>query len=213
MWLTGTYREIGPVEWLVKTESPADAEGNVVDMTHYGMPLETLVTLKLEEEGKSRTRMTLWHAGLPEGDYRKGRERGTSRHSRSLQQCWRRRGKGAILAKTASASYHTLCACVRLPVTTISTQVELLGPLALRQLSCQFGKNWPTTGELLRKPPWAASRSHGADIYAQVNPPLPSRMPLPVYDEKSGFRGGKGCPFEAASCKEGRCQSKARPVG
>ena len=68
MWLTGTYREIGPVERLVKTESPADAEGNVVEMP--GMPPETLVTLKLEEEGKSRTRMTLLHAGLPEGDHR-----------------------------------------------------------------------------------------------------------------------------------------------
>lgn len=68
MWLTGTYREIGPVEWLVKTESPADAEGNVVGMP--GMPLETLVTLKLEEAGNSRTRMTLWHSGLPEGDHR-----------------------------------------------------------------------------------------------------------------------------------------------
>ena len=67
MWLTGTYREIGPVERLVKTESMADAEGNVVDEGQ-----ETLVTLKLEEEGKSRTRMTLWHAGLPEGDHRKG---------------------------------------------------------------------------------------------------------------------------------------------
>ena len=70
MWLTGTYREIGPVERLVKTESMADAEGNVVDIGMPGMPLETLVTLKLEEEGKSRTRMTLWHAGLPEGDHR-----------------------------------------------------------------------------------------------------------------------------------------------
>ncbi len=66
MWLTGTYREIGPVERLVKTESPADANGSVIGMP--GMPLETLVTLKLEEE--SRTRMTMWHAGLPEGDHR-----------------------------------------------------------------------------------------------------------------------------------------------
>ena len=73
MWLTGTYREIGPVERLVKTESPADAEGNVAVGEHDGnpgIPLETLVTLKLEEEGKSRTRMTLLHAGLPEGDHR-----------------------------------------------------------------------------------------------------------------------------------------------
>ena len=54
----------------------ADAEGNVVDMGMPGMPLETLVTLKLEEEGKSQTRMTLWHAGLPEGDHRKGVEEG-----------------------------------------------------------------------------------------------------------------------------------------
>ena len=70
MWLTGTYREIGPVERLVKTESMADAEGNVVDHGMPGMPLENLITLKLEEEGESRTRMTLWHADLPEGDYR-----------------------------------------------------------------------------------------------------------------------------------------------
>ena len=73
MWITGTYQEIGPVEWLVKTVSPADAEGNVVGM--QWMPLETLVTLKLEDEGKSRTRMTLWHAGLPQGRSPKPRGR------------------------------------------------------------------------------------------------------------------------------------------
>ena len=38
MWLTGTYREIGPVERLVKTESMADAEGNVVDIGMPGCP-------------------------------------------------------------------------------------------------------------------------------------------------------------------------------
>ena len=68
MWLTGTYREIGPVNRLVKTESPADADGKVVEMG--GMPQETVVTLNLEEDGESRTRMILTHAGLPEGDYR-----------------------------------------------------------------------------------------------------------------------------------------------
>ncbi len=68
MWITGTYREIGPVERLVKTESPADSNGTVINMP--GMPPETLVTLKLEEEGERRTRMTLWHAGLPAGDHR-----------------------------------------------------------------------------------------------------------------------------------------------
>ena len=74
MWLTGTYREIGPVEWLVRMESVADAKGNVVEMP--GMPPEMLITLKLEEEGKNRTSMTLWHAGLPEGDPRNGAREG-----------------------------------------------------------------------------------------------------------------------------------------
>ena len=73
MWLTGTYQEIDPVGRLVKTESSADPEGNAVDEAHpgmEGMPLENLVTLKLEEEGESRTRMTMKHTGLPEGDFR-----------------------------------------------------------------------------------------------------------------------------------------------
>ena len=70
MWLTGTYQEIGPVQRLVETESPADADGKVVEMG--GMPHETVVTLSLEEEGEGegRTRITLRHAGLPAGDYR-----------------------------------------------------------------------------------------------------------------------------------------------
>ena len=75
MWNTGTYREIQPVERLVNTASVADAEGNVVDMAHYGMPgmpLEMLMTLKLEEDGESQTRMTLRHAGMPEGPGRNG---------------------------------------------------------------------------------------------------------------------------------------------
>ncbi len=74
MWLTGTYREIGPVERLVKTESMADAEGNIVDMGPG--PHETLVTVTLEEEGESRTRMTLRHAGLPEGAAQAGANEG-----------------------------------------------------------------------------------------------------------------------------------------
>ena len=70
MWLTGTYREIGPVEWLVRMESMADAKGNVVEMP--GMPPEMLIRLKLEEDGESQTRMTMRHAGLPEGPGRNG---------------------------------------------------------------------------------------------------------------------------------------------
>lgn len=76
MWNTGTYREINPVERLVNTDSMADAKGNVVDGGMDGMPLETLFTLNLEEEGESRTRITMTHAGLPAGDGRNAAEEG-----------------------------------------------------------------------------------------------------------------------------------------
>ena len=61
----GVYREIVEPERIVCTDSFADAEGNVVPATYYGMsadfPLEMLVTVTLEEmEGK--TKLTLQHA-------------------------------------------------------------------------------------------------------------------------------------------------------
>jgi uncharacterized protein YndB with AHSA1/START domain len=61
----GVYHEIAEPERIVCTDSFADAEGNVVPATYYGMsadfPLEMLVTVTLEEtEGK--TRLTLKHA-------------------------------------------------------------------------------------------------------------------------------------------------------
>ena len=71
IWTTGTYQEIDPVELLVNTDSMSDADGNVVDGKEFGMPLETLVTVKLEEEGDGQTRMIMRHAGLPDGDYGK----------------------------------------------------------------------------------------------------------------------------------------------
>lgn len=69
-WSTGVYREIVQLERLVCTDSFADAEGNVVPATHYGMgadfPLETQVTVTFaEHEGK--TQMTLRHVGIPMG--------------------------------------------------------------------------------------------------------------------------------------------------
>ncbi|MCZ6789417.1 MAG: SRPBCC domain-containing protein [Chloroflexi bacterium] len=74
MWLTGTFQEIDPVERLVKTESMADAEGNVVAIGPG--PHDTLVTVTLEAEGESRTRITLRHAGLPEGSAEAGANEG-----------------------------------------------------------------------------------------------------------------------------------------
>jgi uncharacterized protein YndB with AHSA1/START domain len=69
-WSTSTYKEIIPLQKIVATDSFADEHGNVVPSTHYGMKgfqLEMEITLLLEDvEGK--TRMTLRHAGLPEGE-------------------------------------------------------------------------------------------------------------------------------------------------
>ena len=69
-WSTGTYSEIVPLERLVCTDSFADAKGNVVPASYYGMeedfPLELQVTVTLEDQG-STTAMTLRHAGFPPG--------------------------------------------------------------------------------------------------------------------------------------------------
>lgn len=79
VWSTGVYREIIPMERLVFTDSFADAEGNVVPASTYGMsgdwPLELLVTVTFEEHG-SGTKMTLRHEGIPAGEDRDMTEAG-----------------------------------------------------------------------------------------------------------------------------------------
>jgi len=69
-WSTGVYQEIVPLERLVLTDSFADADGQVVPATHYGMgpdfPLEMLVTVTFEDND-GKTRITLRHAGIPDG--------------------------------------------------------------------------------------------------------------------------------------------------
>jgi len=67
-WSTGVYREIVAPERLVCSDSFADAAGNVVPASFYGMgddfPLELQITVTFEEiDGK--TMMTLRHAGFP----------------------------------------------------------------------------------------------------------------------------------------------------
>jgi uncharacterized protein YndB with AHSA1/START domain len=70
-YTTGEFREIVPFERLVYTDSFADADGNVVPGTHYGMsadfPSKTQVTVTFEERD-GKTKMTLTHAGLPAGE-------------------------------------------------------------------------------------------------------------------------------------------------
>jgi uncharacterized protein YndB with AHSA1/START domain len=67
-WGIGVYREIVVPERIVYTDAFADAEGNAVPPSHYGMssshPAETLVTLTFEEQD-GKTKLTLRH-GIPE---------------------------------------------------------------------------------------------------------------------------------------------------
>jgi uncharacterized protein YndB with AHSA1/START domain len=70
-WSTGVYREIVPPERLVCSDSFADADGNLVPASHYGMdadfPLELEVTVTFEGDA-GITLMTLRHVGIPPGE-------------------------------------------------------------------------------------------------------------------------------------------------
>jgi uncharacterized protein YndB with AHSA1/START domain len=69
-WSTGVYREIVEPTRIVCTDSFADAKGNPVPASHYGMsgdwPAELLVTVSFEDHN-GRTRLTLRHVGIPAG--------------------------------------------------------------------------------------------------------------------------------------------------
>ena len=73
IWGRGVYREVVRPERLVYTDSLSDAQGNLVEPSHYGIgsahPLETLVTLTFDELPDGKTKMTLRHevpASVPE---------------------------------------------------------------------------------------------------------------------------------------------------
>ncbi len=80
-WVTGVYREIVKPERIVCTDCFSDEKGNVVPATHYGMsadfPLEMLVTVTFEEYG-GKTRFTLRHLGIPQGEDIEGARQGWS---------------------------------------------------------------------------------------------------------------------------------------
>jgi len=68
VWGLGTFREIVEPELIRYTDQFADAEGNPVSPTHYGLsaehPAETMVTVTFREHD-GRTTITLRHA-IPE---------------------------------------------------------------------------------------------------------------------------------------------------
>lgn len=78
-WSKGVFREVVPPERLSMTTSLADAEGNVVPASHYGMPgdwpLETLITVTFKEDD-GKTKLTLRHAEIPAGENREGASAG-----------------------------------------------------------------------------------------------------------------------------------------
>jgi|SRR5215203_1625318 len=80
-WGRGVFREIVVPERIVFAMSFADAGGNVVPATHYGMspewPLETLLTVAFEEAA-GKTRATLRYEGVPPGADRDGTRQGWS---------------------------------------------------------------------------------------------------------------------------------------
>lgn len=70
-WATGTYKQIIPNEKLVCTDSFSDPDGNIVSASHYGLsddfPRELQLTVLLDQIN-SKTRMTLKHEGMPDGE-------------------------------------------------------------------------------------------------------------------------------------------------
>jgi len=71
IWSTGVYREIVEPERFVCTNSFADAGGNPVPASHYGIPedfpSETLTTVTFEEQD-GKTKLTLRTEGMPAGE-------------------------------------------------------------------------------------------------------------------------------------------------
>ncbi len=69
-WSAGTYKEIIKAERLILSDSFSDSEGKIVPASYYGMSgdwlLELQVTVTFEEDA-GRTRLTLRHEGMPEG--------------------------------------------------------------------------------------------------------------------------------------------------
>ena len=81
IWSTGVYTEIVEPERIVCTDSFADADGNVVPASHYGItgdfPDEMRIEVTFEDVG-GKTKMTLRHFGLPAGEHQSGANEGWS---------------------------------------------------------------------------------------------------------------------------------------
>lgn len=90
IWSTGTYKEIIEPNRIVMTDSFADEHGNIVPATYYGMgsdlPMEMEVEVTLEDIG-GKTRVTLEHCGLPEGEILEQTKEGWNQSLDKLADC------------------------------------------------------------------------------------------------------------------------------
>ncbi len=70
IWSIGTFKEIVANKKIVYTDSFADADGNVVPASRYGLPADFpqgTITIVFEEQN-GKTKMVLRHEGLPAGE-------------------------------------------------------------------------------------------------------------------------------------------------
>lgn len=66
----GTYKEIIPMKKIVWSDGFADENGNIISAEIYGMgdlPLEQEISVSFEEDN-GKTKTTLEHSGIPQGD-------------------------------------------------------------------------------------------------------------------------------------------------
>lgn len=70
-WSKGTYLELIPNEHILCTDSFSDEEGNIISASEYGMtgewPDVLKVSIDFEDAESGKTKMTLNHIGMPEG--------------------------------------------------------------------------------------------------------------------------------------------------
>ena len=67
-WSGGTYEEIVPMERIVVNDHFADAEGNMVHASQYGLPesfpMESKVVITFEELDGGKTRLTVYYPNI-----------------------------------------------------------------------------------------------------------------------------------------------------
>jgi uncharacterized protein YndB with AHSA1/START domain len=91
-WDTGQYEEINNLNRIVYTDYFADAHGNIVPPSYYGMkgdqPIEMAVEVRLEDIG-GKTRMTLEHCGLTDHEMLNQAKAGWNQSFDKLAECLR----------------------------------------------------------------------------------------------------------------------------